>query len=354
MGLFDGVADRRPDGARRDGRSRGVARLAGGAGARRLGPDRDGGRRRCGLRALSRRRRRRRRDPQSGREPAASRLDRAGLRAGRPESVRRARPRRCASSCRSGISAWCRRTRRPISSRGSTRWPMRSRARSSSTRSVQQRGGACEACRPAVRRGCGRPASASRWRGIGRSPSCIRICSTAGGRPARRSFLSRRWPTRRRISGADAVWLPGGYPELHAGVLAAARRFHGRPAAFWRRGRCRSMASAAATWCWGRGIEDAEGRRHSMAGLLQARDLVRQAQAASRLSPRAASAPTARWDRPARRSWATNSTMPACCRPATNRWSTAAMPPGRSCRKAGARRGSVSGTFFHAIDGLKT
>ncbi|MDP2333120.1 MAG: cobyrinate a,c-diamide synthase, partial [Reyranella sp.] len=26
---------------------------------------------------------------------------------------------------------------------------------------------------------------------------------------------------------ADAVWLPGGYPELHAGVLAAAQRFHG-------------------------------------------------------------------------------------------------------------------------------
>src|SRR5204862_7222771 len=28
-------------------------------------------------------------------------------------------------------------------------------------------------------------------------------------------------------AAADAVWLPGGYPELHAGVLATAPRFHG-------------------------------------------------------------------------------------------------------------------------------
>ena len=48
----------------------------------------------AGLRALSRRRRHRRRDPQSGREPAPSRPDHAGLRARRAESVRRARPRR--------------------------------------------------------------------------------------------------------------------------------------------------------------------------------------------------------------------------------------------------------------------
>ena len=139
----------------------------------------------------------------------------------------------------------------------------RSRGRSGAARGTgeaRRRGGATH---------CGRPASASRSRGIGRSPSCIRICSIAGGRPARRSCRSRRWPTKRRTAGADAVWLPGGYPELHAGALAAARALPRRPARARGAVGRRSMASAAATWCWGRGIEDAEGRRHAMAGLLQ-------------------------------------------------------------------------------------
>jgi cobyrinic acid a,c-diamide synthase len=47
----------------------------------------------------------------------------------------------------------------------------------------------------------------------------------------------------------DACWLPGGYPELHAGAIAGADRFLAGLRAFARPGRC--MASAAATWCWG-------------------------------------------------------------------------------------------------------
>ena len=50
---------------------------------------------------------------------------------------------------------------------------------------------------------------------------------------------------------ADAVYLPGGYPELHAGRLAAAERFH----AGLRRPRPRARrctANAAATWRWAR------------------------------------------------------------------------------------------------------
>ena len=45
----------------------------------------------------------------------------------------------------------------------------------------------------------------------------------------------------------DACWLPGGYPELHAGTLAAAGRFRAGMLRFARPGR--SMASAAASWC---------------------------------------------------------------------------------------------------------
>ena len=66
---------------------------------------------------------------------------------------------------------------------------------------------------------------------------------------------------------ADVVYLPGGYPELHAGRLAAASRFL---AGLHR-------AAAGGAWVWGEcgggmvlgeAIEDADGVRHPMAGLL--------------------------------------------------------------------------------------
>ena len=43
--------------------------------------------------------------------------------------------------------------------------------------------------------------------------------------PARRSFRSRHWPMRRLMQLPMRVWLPGGYPELHAGTLASANVF---------------------------------------------------------------------------------------------------------------------------------
>ncbi|HIJ61281.1 MAG TPA: cobyrinate a,c-diamide synthase [Rhodospirillaceae bacterium] len=66
---------------------------------------------------------------------------------------------------------------------------------------------------------------------------------------------------------ADAVFLPGGYPELHAGRLGAAGRFLGGL----------RRAAAAGAWIYGEcggymtlgtGLEDADGHRHAMAGLL--------------------------------------------------------------------------------------
>jgi cobyrinic acid a,c-diamide synthase len=66
---------------------------------------------------------------------------------------------------------------------------------------------------------------------------------------------------------ADAVWLPGGYPELHAGTLAAANRFRKGLRALAERsvpihGECGGYMVL------GRGIEDAAGVRHEMTGLL--------------------------------------------------------------------------------------
>ncbi len=66
---------------------------------------------------------------------------------------------------------------------------------------------------------------------------------------------------------ADAVYLPGGYPELHAGRLAGNGRFQGglrdaaaRGAAVY--GECGGYMAL------GRGLTDANGVRHAMAGLL--------------------------------------------------------------------------------------
>ena len=65
---------------------------------------------------------------------------------------------------------------------------------------------------------------------------------------------------------ADVCWLPGGYPELHGGVLAAAERFRAGLRAF-------SDAKPVHGECggymaMGEGLVDKAGTRHRMAGLL--------------------------------------------------------------------------------------
>ena len=64
----------------------------------------------------------------------------------------------------------------------------------------------------------------------------------------------------------DACWLPGGYPELHAGALAAASRFRAGLAAFAAtrpvHGECGGYMALGAR------LEDAAGVSHAMAGLL--------------------------------------------------------------------------------------
>jgi len=66
---------------------------------------------------------------------------------------------------------------------------------------------------------------------------------------------------------ADAVYLPGGYPELHAGHLAGAARFLGGLRAAARRGAF-VFGECGGYMVLGRGLVDAEGHRHAMAGLL--------------------------------------------------------------------------------------
>jgi cobyrinic acid a,c-diamide synthase len=67
-------------------------------------------------------------------------------------------------------------------------------------------------------------------------------------------------------AAADSCWLPGGYPELHAGTLAAARNFAGGLKQFAEsrpvHGECGGYMVL------GESLEDASGRRHPMVGLL--------------------------------------------------------------------------------------
>ncbi len=67
-------------------------------------------------------------------------------------------------------------------------------------------------------------------------------------------------------ASADCCWLPGGYPELHAGNLAAAVRFRRELRAFADtrpvHGECGGYMAMGA------GMIDREGARHEMAGLL--------------------------------------------------------------------------------------
>ncbi|MBM3647833.1 MAG: cobyrinate a,c-diamide synthase [Alphaproteobacteria bacterium] len=147
---------------------------------------------------------------------------------------------------------------------------------------------------------------------------------------------------------ADAVWLPGGYPELHGAALAAAGSFHGGLRALAARavpihGECGGYMVL------GQGIEDAEGRRHAMAGLLQVETSFRQramhlgyrrarllADSALGVAGSAVMGHEFHFCRVLR----VGDEPLVDCRDAR----------GDTVSEAGARRGTVSGTFFHFID----
>ena len=68
-------------------------------------------------------------------------------------------------------------------------------------------------------------------------------------------------------AAADAIWLPGGYPELHAGALAVCDRFR----TSLQRAAARGVAvhgECGGYMVLGAGLVDADGQRHAMTGLL--------------------------------------------------------------------------------------
>jgi cobyrinic acid a,c-diamide synthase len=148
-------------------------------------------------------------------------------------------------------------------------------------------------------------------------------------------------------ASADAVWLPGGYPELHAGVLAAADRFRLGLKLLADRG-APIHGECGGYMVLGQGLEDADGKRHAMAGLLALetsfakRSLhlgYRTARLEADCALGLAGTDIVGHEFHYARVVSVGDARLTACRDAA----------GAVVAEGGARRGSVSGTFFHAI-----
>jgi cobyrinic acid a,c-diamide synthase len=143
-------------------------------------------------------------------------------------------------------------------------------------------------------------------------------------------------------AGADAAWLPGGYPELHAGRLAEAGRFR---AGLRRFAETRPVhGECGGHMVLGAGLIDAEGRRHAMTGLLS--HATSFAQRRLHLGYRRAVLADAAATR-LRGHEFHHSTLaePGHDAPYAALSDAAGSPLGPE----GGRRGQVSGSFFHVI-----
>jgi cobyrinic acid a,c-diamide synthase len=145
----------------------------------------------------------------------------------------------------------------------------------------------------------------------------------------------------------DCCWLPGGYPELHAGVLAAAQSFRAGLAQFARtrpvHGECGGYMVL------GEALEDAAGVRHRMTGLLghatsfaQLRLALGYREARLRCDSMIGAAGSVMRGHEFHYATliASGHDDPLC---------DLADGQGRPLGPAGARRGNVTGTFFHVV-----
>ncbi len=165
---------------------------------------------------------------------------------------------------------------------------------------------------------------------------------TAGADIARFSPLADEPPPEH----CDCCWLPGGYPELHAPALAAAPAFRAALARFAAtrpvHGECGGYMAL------GQGLTDAHGARHAMAGLLS--HDTSYARRRMHLGYREA---TLLHDSPIGRAGRTLRGHEFHYATASSETdaplATLRDANGDTLGPAGARRGLVSGTFFHAI-----
>jgi len=145
----------------------------------------------------------------------------------------------------------------------------------------------------------------------------------------------------------DVCWLPGGYPELHAGALAAAARFK---AGLRRFAASRPVHGECGGYmALGEGLEDASGVRHEMAGLLShstsfARRKMNLGYRRARLLTRTPIGAAGAFIRGHEFHYA-SLIDPGRDEPLV----ALSDAQGRELGPAGGRRGQVSGAFFHAI-----
>ena len=146
---------------------------------------------------------------------------------------------------------------------------------------------------------------------------------------------------------ADSCWLPGGYPELHAEALAAARRFS---AGLRRFAETRPVHGECGGYMvLGESLEDAAGKRHAMTGLLGhatsfARRKLHLGYRKARLLADGVLGRSGTIVRGHEFHYA-SLTSTGCDEP----FAELTDSEGRAPVKAGGRRGRVTGTFFHAI-----
>ena len=145
----------------------------------------------------------------------------------------------------------------------------------------------------------------------------------------------------------DCCWLPGGYPELHAGALAGAKNFHTGLAAFAKdrpvHGECGGYMVL------GKSLEDADGHRHGMTGLMGhstsfARRRLHLGYRRANVIADSVLGDTGAAVRGHEFHYATVSQEDL-----DNPLVELTDAHGQSLGMAGGRRGLVSGTFFHSI-----
>jgi cobyrinic acid a,c-diamide synthase len=145
---------------------------------------------------------------------------------------------------------------------------------------------------------------------------------------------------------ADVCWLPGGYPELHAGTIAANQRFRRALTAFAQtkpvHGECGGYMVLGA------GLIDKDGTRHAMMGLLglETSFATRRMHLGYRLAELAAGMPGYAAGARLRGHefhYATILAQPDA------RLGAVHDANGAEVAESGSRRGHVTGTFFHLI-----
>jgi cobyrinic acid a,c-diamide synthase len=145
----------------------------------------------------------------------------------------------------------------------------------------------------------------------------------------------------------DCCWLPGGYPELHAGALATAARFRAGLARFAAtrpvHGECGGYMVL------GQGLTDASGARHAMTGLLgHATSFAqRRLHLGYREARLLAECPIGTAHARVRGHEFHYATLVSAADDAP--LAELADGQGRPLGPSGGRRGHVTGTFFHAI-----